>query len=125
MLGSRLEAFTELAETRDRNPRDEHRLIKNDVNFGQEDSSPSPPPPAQRSPTLQEQPQQLTSAQIAFHEREHPAQDAVQASPFDDTFDDTRASASADPWTAAGGNFDPRQRPRAQFELNIIKKANR
>ena len=69
MLGSRLEAFTDLAESRDRNLRDELRLIKNELNIGQYDSSPSPPPPAQRSSTPQEQLQQLTSAQLAFHER--------------------------------------------------------
>ena len=108
MLGSQLEAITDLAESRDRNPRDEIKLIKHEMNVGQDDSSPSPPPPAQqRSPSPLGQHQQLTSAQLAFHEREHPAQDAFQAAPFYDT----RASASADPWTVAGGNRDPRQQP--------------
>ena len=123
MLGSRLEAFTDSAESRDRNLRDKLRLIKSELKFGQHDSSPRPPPPAQRSPTLHEQPQQLTSARLAFHECEHPAQDAVQAIPFYYIFNETRASASADPWTAAGGNLDPWLRPGAQVELNIIQKA--
>ena len=36
MLGSQFEAFTDFAESRDRNLRDEMKLIKNEMNFGQE-----------------------------------------------------------------------------------------
>ena len=34
MLGSQFEAFTDLAESRDRNLRDEIQLITNELNFG-------------------------------------------------------------------------------------------
>ena len=120
MLDSRLDAFSDLAETRNRNIRNELRLVKNELNFEQEDTSLSPPSQTQRSPTLPEHFQQLTSAQLATHEREHPAQEAVHAV-FYETLDDTRASASADPWTAA--NLDLWRRPAAPVEFNIINKS--
>ena len=78
MLGRQFEAFTDLAESRDRNLRDKIQLIKNDMIFGQDDSSPSPPPPAQRSPSPLGHPKQFTSAPLSAHERENPAQCAFR-----------------------------------------------
>ena len=74
MLGNQFEAFTDLAESRNRNLRDEMKLIKNEMNFGQEDSSPSSSPRAQRCPSPLRYPEQLASAHLASHERELPAQ---------------------------------------------------
>ena len=94
--------------------------------FDQDDTSLSPRPQEHRSSTVPERSQQLTTAQLATHEREHPAREAMQGA-FYDTIDDVRASASGDPWTAPQGAFASEhswRRSKAPIELNIIKKAN-
>ena len=54
MLDSRLDALSDLAESRDWNIRDELRLVETESEFEQEETSLSPPPQTQRSPTLPE-----------------------------------------------------------------------
>ena len=95
LLDSRLEAFSDLAERRDRSIRDELRLVKSE-HFYQDDTSLRPPPQENRSSTVPERSQQLATAQLATHERDHPALEAMQGA-FYDTVDDVRASASGDP----------------------------
>ena len=123
MLDSRLEAFSDLAENRERSIRDKLRLVKSDI-FDQDETSLSPPPQEHRSSTVPERSQQLTTAQLATHEREHPAREAMQGAFYDTTYN-VRGSASGDPWTAPQGAFayeDPWRRPKAPIELNVIKK---
>ena len=91
MLTSRLEAFSDLAENRERSIRDELRLVKRDL-FDQDDTSISPPPQEHRPFTVPEHSQQLTTAQLASHEKEHPAREAMQGDAHDIMYD-ARGSA--------------------------------